>query len=202
KGHYVAVKCNSESDCRAWLEALQSHCQQDPQRSFVQPVERPLPCSKRVVIVDLGGCSIRAGVLMEQPALPTVYFPSVCSTDRTTGKRYFGLDAVKPEVRRNSQLSFPLLPSAKISKVRRHPLTKVGKMNARDIGGLPASICLSIVKLYMITGTLCYIECDEHGVLVRLWLESPTSTAGIVVPARTKYFTNAHPSIELTWVPM
>lgn len=116
KGHYVAVKCNSESDCRAWLEALQSHCQQDPQRSFVQPVERPLPCSKRVVIVDLGGCSIRAGVLMEQPALPTVYFPSVCSTDRTTGKRYFGLDAVKPEVRRNSQLSFPLLPSAKISK--------------------------------------------------------------------------------------
>ncbi|KAL1421743.1 hypothetical protein MTO96_022883 [Rhipicephalus appendiculatus] len=116
KGHYVAVKCNSESDCRAWLEALQSHCQQDPQRSFVQPVERPLPCSKRVVIVDLGGCSIRAGVLMEQPALPTVYFPSVCSTDRSTGKRYFGLDAVKPEVRRNSQLSFPLLPSAKISK--------------------------------------------------------------------------------------
>ncbi|KAH8030510.1 hypothetical protein HPB51_007530 [Rhipicephalus microplus] len=84
KGHYVAVKCSSESDCRAWLEALQSHCQQDPQRSFVQPVERPLPCSKRVVIVDLGGCSIRAGILMEQPALPTVYFPSVCSTDRST----------------------------------------------------------------------------------------------------------------------
>lgn len=53
---------------------------------------------------------------MEQPTLPTVYFPAVCSTDRTTGKRSFGLDAVKPEVRKNSQLSFPLLPSAKISK--------------------------------------------------------------------------------------
>ncbi|XP_077496015.1 uncharacterized protein LOC144106925 isoform X4 [Amblyomma americanum] len=116
KGHYVAVKCGSAVECQAWLEALQSHCQQDPQRSFVQPIERPLPCNKRVVIVDLGGCSVRAGILMEQPALPTVYFPAVCSTDRTTGQRSFGLDAVKPEVRKNSQLSFPLLPSAKISK--------------------------------------------------------------------------------------
>lgn len=116
KGHYVAVKCVSERECQSWLEALQSHCQQDPQRSFVQPVQRPLPCNKRVLIVDLGGCSVRAGVLMEQPTLPTVYFPSVCSTDRNTGKRSFGLEAVRPEVRRNSQLSFPLLPSAKISK--------------------------------------------------------------------------------------
>lgn len=116
KGHYVAVKCVSAVECQAWLEAFQTHCQQDPQRSFVQPVQRPLPCNKRVVIVDLGGCSVRAGILMEQPTLPTVYFPAVCSTDRTTGKRSFGLDAVKPEVRKNSQLSFPLLPSAKISK--------------------------------------------------------------------------------------
>ncbi|KAK8772952.1 hypothetical protein V5799_012518 [Amblyomma americanum] len=52
KGHYVAVKCGSAVECQAWLEALQSHCQQDPQRSFVQPIERPLPCNKYTIDVD------------------------------------------------------------------------------------------------------------------------------------------------------
>ena len=78
-----------------------------------------------------------------------------------------------------------------------------------------ALIYLNIGKAYMITanidvsdslvnanmGTLRYIEHDEHGNLLPLCLEFPTSTGGIVVPPRTKHITTAYPTIELKWVP-
>ncbi|KAG0421684.1 hypothetical protein HPB47_002433 [Ixodes persulcatus] len=116
KGHYIAVKCSSERDAEAWLDALHSQCQDNFAKSFVQPVLRPLASHKRVIVVDMGGCSIRAGILMDQPTMPTVYFPSVCSTDKNTGQQTFGIEALTPEVRKTSHLTFPLVPSAKISK--------------------------------------------------------------------------------------
>ncbi|XP_064487159.1 uncharacterized protein LOC135399259 isoform X2 [Ornithodoros turicata] len=116
KGHYIAVKCNSDEHADAWLTALHSQCQENFARTFVQPIMYPPPSHKDVIIVDLGGCSIRAGILMEQPTMPTVFFPSVCSTHRETGHQTFGIEALMPEVRRDCNVSFPLVPSAKISK--------------------------------------------------------------------------------------
>ena len=104
----------------------------------------------------------------------------------------------------------------KNKQVHSDALTKVAKINASGMGGLPVSICLSIGKPYMITaninvsdglvnenmGTLLYIKRDEHGNLVRLWVEFPTSTVGIVVPARTMHITTAHPYIEFQCLPV
>lgn len=84
KGHYIAVKCANEREAESWLDAFHSQCQENFAKSFVQPVPRPPASHKRVIIVDMGGCSIRAGILMDQPTMPSVYFPSVCSTDRNT----------------------------------------------------------------------------------------------------------------------
>ncbi|KAL1469498.1 hypothetical protein MTO96_041045 [Rhipicephalus appendiculatus] len=66
----------------------------------------------------------------------------------------------------------------------------MAKKNANDTDGLPASICLSVAKCYMITAimdvsvdhvnrnmhTLRNIDRGEHGKLVQLWLKFLTST--------------------------
>ncbi|CAN7941758.1 unnamed protein product, partial [Ixodes hexagonus] len=136
KGHYIAVKCSSERDAEAWLDALHSQCQENFAKSFVEPVLRPLASHKRVIVVDMGGCSIRAGILMDQPTMPAVYFPSVCSTDKNTGQQTFGIEALTPEVRKTSHLTFPLVPSAKISKFTMDVEALPGLMRKifRDLG--------------------------------------------------------------------
>ncbi|KAL3194773.1 hypothetical protein MRX96_045940 [Rhipicephalus microplus] len=80
----------------------------------------------------------------------------------------------------------------------RHMLSKMANKNTSERGEvLPASIFLSVGKLYMITanidasdgvvnenmGTLRYIKHDEHANIMRLWLEFPTSAVGIVTRA-------------------
>ena len=50
-------------------------------------------------------------------SLPQVFFPCVMATDRVTGNRVFGADALKPEIRSNSVLSYPIRPKVKLDKV-------------------------------------------------------------------------------------
>ncbi|KAL3191544.1 hypothetical protein MRX96_059645 [Rhipicephalus microplus] len=76
----------------------------------------------------------------------------------------------------------------------RDTLSKMANMNTKDVGGLPAYICLSVGKPYIITasidvsddlvngnmGTLRYITHYKHVNLVRLWLAFPASAVDIV----------------------
>ncbi|XP_076304014.1 uncharacterized protein LOC143222053 isoform X3 [Tachypleus tridentatus] len=117
KGHYVVVRCHNEEETDDWLQSLQTQCRENFHMTFIQPVKYPMKCHKDVIIVDLGSCSIRAGILMDHPTLPQVFFPTVCATNKHYSKKQvFGIEALKPNVRFCSNLSFPVSPSAKITK--------------------------------------------------------------------------------------
>ncbi|GFY29844.1 actin [Trichonephila clavipes] len=51
---------------------------------------------------------------MDQPTFPFLFFPSVCAIHKVTGNRVYGKEALKNDIRQNSNLSFPLRPSVKI----------------------------------------------------------------------------------------
>ncbi|XP_054721186.1 uncharacterized protein LOC129230973 [Uloborus diversus] len=82
----------------------------------IKLVHYPLKCHQDIVIIDLGSCSTRAGLLMDQPTLPQLFFPTICAKDKRTGKCVYGMEALQSEVRKNSNLSFPVRTPEKISK--------------------------------------------------------------------------------------
>ncbi|CAL1276370.1 unnamed protein product [Larinioides sclopetarius] len=115
KGHYVVLRCSDDDETESWENALRSQCAEDFVNAYTSPCLRPLPINKNVIIIDLGSCSIRAGILMAQPSLPKLFIPTVCASSRSS-KKIFGIDALKPTNRKDSQLVFPLHPSAKVTK--------------------------------------------------------------------------------------
>lgn len=70
-----------------------------------------------VVILDLGSCSVRAGVLGAQPSLPSLFFPTAVAIDDAKGKDYVGIPAFTPDVRANCRVTLPVRPSVKVDKV-------------------------------------------------------------------------------------
>ncbi|GIY41922.1 actin [Caerostris darwini] len=116
KGHYVVLRCSDDEETESWENALRSQCAEDFVNAYTSPCLRPLPINKNVIIIDLGSCSIRAGILMAKPTLPQLFIPTVCASSKSSNKRIFGIDALKPTNRRDCQLSFPLHPSAKVTK--------------------------------------------------------------------------------------
>ncbi|XP_071453407.1 uncharacterized protein [Hetaerina americana] len=118
KGHYVVVKCPNEIESNAWLTALQTQVVENYESMYVEPLAliRGPSCTKDTLIIDLGSCSLRAGVLTTQPSLPQIFFPSVMAVHKESSERWFGFDAVSPDVRSESKMFFPIRPSAKITK--------------------------------------------------------------------------------------
>ncbi|KAG8195652.1 hypothetical protein JTE90_004987 [Oedothorax gibbosus] len=116
KGHYLVLRCSDEDAIESWENALQTQCAEDFVNAYTIPCPRPIAIHKKVVIIDLGSCSVRAGILMAQPTLPKVFFPTVCATNKISQKSSFGFEALRPTVRKNSELSFPLHPSAQVTK--------------------------------------------------------------------------------------
>lgn len=79
------------------------------------PFPLPTQCApknngKRIIVIDMGHCSMRAGVLCTYPTLPEVFFPSVTATKATSGgkQRVFGIEALTPEMRRSAVVAYPL----------------------------------------------------------------------------------------------
>ncbi|KAF2365593.1 Pleckstrin domain [Trinorchestia longiramus] len=118
KGHYVVMRCSSKSEAERWRKALETHLVEDFASQYVQP--HPMTTNptllRDTLIIDIGSCSIRAGVLASQATLPQVFFPTVLATDRESRRQYWGPEALSPEVRSSSSISFPIRPSHRISK--------------------------------------------------------------------------------------
>ena len=119
KGHYVVVRCSSRQEAERWRKALETHTVEDFASQYVQPHPHPTnPTLLRdTLIIDLGSCSVRAGVLAAQATLPLVFFPTVLATDRETRRHIWGAEALTPETRSTSTVTFPLRPTHRISKV-------------------------------------------------------------------------------------
>ena len=119
RGQYLVVRCSSHRAAQEWESALSFHTQEDYSNTFVCPA--PLPRNIRmltnVIVIDLGGSSVRAGVAGQQQYLPRVFFPSIMAVHPgNVHEKYFGFEALRPEVRATCQLSYPLLPSKKVDK--------------------------------------------------------------------------------------
>ncbi|EFO23394.2 actin family protein [Loa loa] len=94
-----------------WRKAMNSHAASSYLDTFVNPVYPPLPhITEKVAIIELGSCSMRAGVLTMEPSLPQSFFPTVVLV-KDDGKFIVGGDALLPENRRKGRLIRPLRTS-------------------------------------------------------------------------------------------
>lgn len=118
KGHYVVVRCSSRQEAERWRRALETHTVEDFASQYVQPwpVPNDPALLRDTLVIDLGSCSVRAGVLASQATLPQLFLPSVVATERESRRQIWGYDALTPDVRAASTISFPVRPSHKITK--------------------------------------------------------------------------------------
>ncbi|GFU37876.1 actin [Nephila pilipes] len=113
-GRCLYIKCATREELLELKKELQMHRSKCWALERINIVHYPLKCHQNVIIIDLGSCSTRAGILMDQPTLPFIFFPSVCAIHKVTGNRVYGKEALQSDIRQNSNLSFPLRPSVKI----------------------------------------------------------------------------------------
>uniref|UniRef100_A0A183HZX2 PH domain-containing protein n=1 Tax=Onchocerca flexuosa TaxID=387005 RepID=A0A183HZX2_9BILA len=97
-----------------WRKAMNSHAASSYLDAFVNPVYPPLPhlaehalILQKVAIIELGSCSMRAGVLTMEPSLPQSFFPTIVLI-KDDGTFIVGGDALLPENRRKGELIRPL----------------------------------------------------------------------------------------------
>ncbi|CAG0923866.1 unnamed protein product, partial [Notodromas monacha] len=119
KGHYLVVKCATKNDLLTWQKALMTHVQENFAATYVQPSPLPVEPSmfKKVVVLDIGSRSLRAGILSKTPTFPQVFLPSSALVDRkNSSKRVFGFEAFCSDDRAHSQLVHPLRVTHKPSQ--------------------------------------------------------------------------------------
>jgi len=105
-----------------WRQSLLSHRDSNVLDAYVQPFTPPIPhFTEKIVLVELGSCSIRAGILTNKPSLPQSFFPALgCVTD--SGEIIVGSDALRPDVRHRGQLARPI--DVAENSVERYKLNK------------------------------------------------------------------------------
>ncbi|XP_063444872.1 uncharacterized protein LOC134725177 isoform X2 [Mytilus trossulus] len=115
RGRFLMVRCPTEKEYGQWKLALESQTVNNV--TYVRPVmSSPPHPEKKVMIIDIGSGGIRAGVMGAQPCLPQMFFPSVVAKHKTTQELVIGIDAYKPEIRKNSTLIKLVEPSNKVDK--------------------------------------------------------------------------------------
>lgn len=119
RGHYLVVRCPSEQEAKAWKDSIHSQMVGDVSSNWIIPlpgVEADASESKRIVVIELGSCSVRAGTLESSPTLPAIFFPNIVATNLTSKCKVYGFEALKPDVRSTSVLSCPVKPSNKVDR--------------------------------------------------------------------------------------
>lgn len=119
KGQYVVVRCASHIATQEWESALSFHTLENYAKTFISPhpIPRDIKTMSNIIVVDLGGASIRAGICGPTPYLPRLFFPSLMAVNPASSQeKYFGFDALKPEIRSKCNIYSPLLPSKNIDK--------------------------------------------------------------------------------------
>jgi len=129
-GNLLTIKCSSSNESNDWYRMIKR------ESAISTPVTAPVkvpsqlenPMRSDFIIIDLGANTIKGGFVGEEQ--PRVVFPAVYAVKKElNGKRKFtesglpdpsmcrcGYDALKPEVRKNSKLIFPLRPTLKVDK--------------------------------------------------------------------------------------
>uniref|UniRef100_A0A0N5A0G8 PH domain-containing protein n=1 Tax=Parastrongyloides trichosuri TaxID=131310 RepID=A0A0N5A0G8_PARTI len=104
----VRVPREPEGLFEKWRKALLSHSSSSILDSYVQPVAKKIPhSSEKIIILELGSCSIRGGILTKEPSLPQSFFPAI-GVFKSDGSVVIGSDALKPENRHDGVLHQPI----------------------------------------------------------------------------------------------
>ncbi|XP_022101203.1 uncharacterized protein LOC110984894 isoform X2 [Acanthaster planci] len=106
RGRVLLLRCSSRMEFEDWKVILnaESGVYSPTPKSPAVPTIR-----KHVAIIDMGGCSVRAGVLSDSDSPnPQVFFPCVVATNTKHKDRVaYGFEALTPEVRCLSKLTSP-----------------------------------------------------------------------------------------------
>nr|XP_006825283.1 PREDICTED: uncharacterized protein LOC102809363 [Saccoglossus kowalevskii] len=90
-------------------------------RRYFRAKEGNLFYYESLVIVDIGTCSVRAGLLPEGDGpitAPQIFFPTICAKNKhDPSKKLYGYEALSPHVRENSTISFPIRNSVKMDRL-------------------------------------------------------------------------------------
>lgn len=91
-----------------WRHSLLSHSASSQIDAYVKPIPKTFQhLTERVVVLELGSCSIRGGVLTTEPSLPQSFFPAIAvRTD--DGRIIVGEDAYAPEIRHHGEFVRPI----------------------------------------------------------------------------------------------
>ena len=102
-GKVLVVRALNHVDLSEWNRAIQLESLHPTTTMTVTSVQEENP----VLIVDIGGSSVRAGLGSEE-AYPEMFFPAVCSVDSSTLEFIdCGLGALLPENRFGAKLIYP-----------------------------------------------------------------------------------------------
>ncbi|XP_071784513.1 uncharacterized protein [Asterias amurensis] len=109
RGRVLLLRCSSRMEFEDWkviLNAESGAYNTTPKSPCVSTTNS---VRKHIAIVDLGGCSVRAGVLSDVDSpQPQIFFPCVVATNTKHKDRvFYGYEALSPEVRAVSKLSSP-----------------------------------------------------------------------------------------------
>ncbi|KAK2718242.1 hypothetical protein QYM36_005533 [Artemia franciscana] len=118
KGHYIATRCRSEEETEKWMNALQTQIQENFNSAWVHPSPTPMTPTlyRDTLILDVGSCSIRAGILANQTTLPQLFIPSIVAKNKFNEIVAYGYEALKPNVRMSSFLKYPFRTSSGVDK--------------------------------------------------------------------------------------
>ncbi|CAB4054141.1 unnamed protein product [Lepeophtheirus salmonis] len=117
RGHFILLRIISKSNnekedeelTNKWINLLDIHTKKDYSSTFITPGTYDLSLLTKIIIVDFGGASVRAGIASRIPTLPKIFFPSVMAVAKDNEReKYFGLDAFAPEVRARCDLFHPM----------------------------------------------------------------------------------------------
>lgn len=136
RGKYLMVRVPTDHEYGLWKVALESQTADNVKATYVRPAPASIPHpKKKVVVIDIGSCSIRAGILGERATLPQVFFPCLVAVNKQTGEIIVGSDAWKPEVRRCSSVVQPIQPTNKVDKfnIDMSVMTEIFRKVFRDL---------------------------------------------------------------------
>ncbi|CAD5227523.1 unnamed protein product [Bursaphelenchus xylophilus] len=91
-----------------WRQVLLSQSQTELIDAYVQPAKPVVPhYQKKVLLLEIGAASVRAGVLTNKPSLPQCFFPAIALVTNDN-QIIVGNEALAPENRRKGRLERPM----------------------------------------------------------------------------------------------
>ena len=113
-GNYIVLRADTRDEMVQWHRALQLEAVHP---TMTHRMSLSPPNTSPTVIIDLGSCSVRAGIATDN-AYPQLFFPTVCAEDNETGEvMSCGLEALLPSMRNRCRLVYPRRQRARLDCV-------------------------------------------------------------------------------------